>query len=526
MPSKYAERRSRVGLDRPSARCVPALEPRRRWFASFLDWLSMAVAAMGLVVCLRAGSNARFGPLLGLVVPAGRLASSPDYRGRVGAWFAASWRRTQAYARGGGPIPWRSALAFVAVPFFVCDMAHHGALGTYDTRPVVPTAVSLVRDGDFDLREFEGLAPPLLYKRDGSFCYCFQEVDGRIVSTFQAGMVPFAMATIIPARLLGADLDSLRTLQYLEKVSAATVAALALSLFFLTSARLGSASAAAVSTLFLASGSSMLTTVGLGLWQHGGVVTWLLAALLVEFVRRGEPGWRGSLFQGFALAQMLACRPTAGLLVALFGLWVIARSPRRGMIVGVAGVLGLVPWIVYYELIYRSHLGPATVNTNVSAELWSFFRLWPTLGVLFSPGRGLFVYQPWAVLAVAVPLAWPKLRHASGLEDGPKGWVAFSLAAALLHVVLISAWWDWPGGYSYGSRLATDVVPLLALLATPAVALLLRLRAGVGLLASLVLLGFLVHLPCVASEAHRWNHHKPRDHWSWSRAPFFYRQSA
>ncbi|APW62180.1 hypothetical protein [Paludisphaera borealis] len=523
MPSKDVARRADTSRDRLSVRYIPVVEPRRRPVASFLDWLSVVVAAVGLALCLRTRSNARFGPLLGLAIPAGRLILNAAYRRRVGAWVAESWRRAEAYARGEGPIPWRSALAFVAIPFFLLDVAHHGVLGTFDTRPVVPTAVSLVRDGDFDLREFEGLNPPLLRKRDGSFCYCFQEVDGRIVSTFQAGMVPFALVTVAPAWLLGADLDSRKNLQYLEKVSAAMVAALALSLFFLTAARLGSASAAAVATLFLATGSGLFTTVGLGLWQHGGVVTWLLAALLVEFASRGEPGWRGSLLQGFALAQMLACRPTAGLLVGLFGLWVIVRSPRRGLIVGIAGAAALVPWVVYYELIYRSHLGPATVNTNVSAELWSFFRLWPTLGILFSPGRGIFVYQPWAVLAVAAALVWPRLRRAPELVAGPKGWAAFCLIAVTLHVVLISAWWDWPGGYSYGSRLATDVVPLLGLLATPAVAVLLKRRAGVGLLAGLVAVGFLVHLPCVANEAHRWNHDKPRNHWSWSRAPFFYR---
>ncbi|MDR3621277.1 MAG: hypothetical protein P4L85_18135 [Paludisphaera borealis] len=523
MPSKDVERFSGVGRDRLSARYFPVVEPRRRRLASLLDWLSVAVAAVGLAICLRGRSSARFGPLLGLAIPAGRLMWNAAYRRRVGAWVVENWRRTEAYARGEGPIPWRAALAFVAIPFFLLDVAQHGFLGTFDTRPVVPTAVSLIRDGDFDLREFERLSPPLLRTRDGSYCYCFQEVGGRIVSTYPSGMVPFALATVAPAWLLGADLDSLKTLQYLEKVAGATVAALALSLFFLTAARLGSAPAAAVGTLFLASGSGLFTTVGLGLWQHGGVVTWLLAALLVEFARRGEPGWRGSVFQGFALAQMLACRPTAGLLVGLFGLWVIVRSPRRGLLVGIAGAAALVPWIIYYELIYRTPLGPSTVTTSVSAQLWSFFEFWPTLGVLFSPGRGIFVYQPWAVLAVAAALAWPRLRRAPGGVAGPKGWAAFCLIAVSLHVVLISAWWEWPGGYCYGSRLATDVVPLLALLATPAVAVLLRRRGGVGLLAGLAVAGFLVHLPCVVNEAHRWNHDGPRNHWSWSRPPFFYR---
>ena len=425
--------------------------------------------------------RARFGPLLGLAIPAARLILNAAYRRRVGAWVAESWRRTQAYGRGEGPIPWRSALAFVAIPFFLLDVAHHGFLGTFDTRPVVPTAVSLLRDGDFDLREFEGLNPPLLRRRDGSFCYSFQEVDGRIVSTYPSGMVPFALATVAPAWLLGADLDSLKTLLYLEKVAGATVAALALSLFFLTATRLGSAPAAAVATLFLATGSGLFTTVGLGLWQHGGVVTWLLAALLVEFASRGEPGWRGWLFQGFALAQMLACRPTAGLLVGVFGLWVIVRSPR-GLLVGAVGAVALVPWIVYYELIYRSCLGPSTVTTSVSADSGrssSSGRRWESFS---APGGGFSCINPGRCWR------WPPRSPGRGSDartgsvTGPKGWAAFCLIAVTLHVVLISAWWEWPGGYCYGSRLATDVVPLLGLLATPAVAVLLRRRVGVGLL--------------------------------------------
>jgi hypothetical protein len=106
---------------------------------------------------------------------------------------------------------------------------------------------------------------------------------------------------------------------------------------------------------------------------------------------------------------------------------------------------------------------------------------------------------------------------------GPRGWAAFCSTAIVLHVVLISAWWEWPGGYCYGSRLATDVVPLLALLATPAVALLLRRRAGAAMLTAVGVAGFLVQLPCVANDAHRWSQKTPRDHWSWSHAPFFYR---
>ncbi|MDG3004948.1 hypothetical protein [Paludisphaera mucosa] len=516
----------RESAARPSRRFAARVGAARPRSAVALDALIWAVALAGTAAWLRAGTNARFGPLLGPVAAAARFAISPAYRRRVRDWSGRAWREVEAWAEGGGTLPWRAALAFAAGPFFLFEAANGTQLGTFDTRPVVPTAVSLLRDGDVDLAEFEGLRPPLLRGPDGTSCYCFQVVDGCIVSTYPPGMVPFALAAVAPAYALGADLDSTRTLQYLEKATGSAVAALALGLFFLTATRLGSTRGAVATTLFLATGSSLFTTVGLGLWQHGGVVAWLLAALLVEFAARGEPGRRGTAFQGFALAQMLSCRPTAALLFGVFGLWVLIRSPRRGLWLGLFGVLSLAPWQLFYWSVYHNLLGPATINNHSTAALWSFFALRPTLGVLFSPGRGIFVYQPWAILAVAGVVAW-MLRAIRGRREvlaGPPGWRAFGLAAVTLHVVMIAAWWDWPGGYCYGSRLATDVVPLLALLATPAAAALAARRRGVALLGGLALAAFLVHVPCVAFEAHRWNQVQPRDHWSWSHAPFLYRR--
>jgi len=264
----------------------------------------------------------------------------------------------------------------------------------------------------------------------------------------------------------------------------------------------------------LATGSGLFTIVGLGDWQHGGVIVWLLVALLVEFSSGSGHDWRGTLAQGFALGQMLECRPTAGLLVALFGLWVLVRSPCRGVLLGMISLLAVAPWIAFHELVYRSLLGPATVNTGVSTGLWSFFRTWPMLGTLVSPGRGLFVYQPWAILAILSSIAWPRLRERTNLTGGPSSWVAFAGVASLLHLVLVSAWWEWPGGYTWGSRLSTDILPLLGLLAVPATAVLMKSGGGRGLLLTLFVLGLAVHLPCILWEAHRWNWLQSRDHWS------------
>ncbi|OJW17856.1 MAG: hypothetical protein BGO49_30660 [Planctomycetales bacterium 71-10] len=504
---------------------VPEASGRGPRLRVALDILSWALAAAGLALWLRAGPNARFWPWLGLALPAIRWTLNAGYRRRLRSWAVAARREAEEWGRGGPAIPWRAAVAFVAAPFFLFEASNGGTLGTFDTRPVTPTAVSLIRDGDVDLREFEGLRPPLLRTRDGVRCYSFQEVGGRIVSAYPSGMVPFAVLAALPARAMGADLDSAATLRYLEKATASAVAALALGLAFLVASRLATARGGAATALLLATGSGFLTNVGLGLWQHGGVVVWLLAALLVECARDGRPGRRATAFQGFALAQMVACRPTAGLLAALFGLWALARSPRRGLWLGACGAMGLAPWLGFHAWIYHDLRGPATIHAHAgTAGYWSFFAAWPMLGVLFSPARGLFVYQPWAVLAVVGVAAWARhgFRRPSG-DVGPPGWRAFCLAAVVLHVVLIAAWWEWAGGYCYGSRLMIDALPPLALLAAPVAAALARTRRGVATLAALALLGFAIHVPCIAFEAHRWNLERPRDLWSWSHAPFFYR---
>lgn len=492
--------------------------------ARILDLFSLVAAVLGLVVCLRAHSLARFAPLLGLIIPIGRMILSVEYRSRVAVAALRGWQRLHEFSGGQAAIPWIATTAFVGLPFLVFDLLQPGFLGTLDSRAVIPTAASLVRDGDCDLSEFARTRPHShLHDSRGVFHYSFEHVGGRIVSTYPQGMLPFALAVVGPAHLVGADLDQQKVLLYLEKVTAALVASLTLSLFFLVALQLGSPAAAAVTTLFLASGSRLLTTVGLGLWQHGGVTTWLLLVLLLEFRSAGSRGSMGMLVQGFGLGQMLACRPTAALLVGLFVLWVLIRSPRRAVALAVLALLAYAPWVAFYEFLYGNALGPSSIQGHTHSACWSFFHLWPMLGVLFSPGRGLFVYQPWGVLAVVTLFAWPRLRPDAPSLHAPRGWIGFCAVSVALHVFMISAWWDWAGGYCWGSRLLTDILPLLGLLSVPTVAVLLKSGAGRGVLIALALAGLSVHLPCIFWSADRWQFAPDHDHWSWANPPFLYR---
>jgi hypothetical protein len=511
---------------RPSHRRAAPRDPRAGPISAALDALSVLLAVLGVAQALRAPASGRFWMALGLSIPVARVAFERSYRRRVADWLRAAWIEAGRFASGAGPLPWRAALALVVVPFVLFDLATGKVLGSIDTRPVIPTAASLARQGDWDLREFDDpRGPDILHGRDGALLRCYQVVNGHIYSSFPSGMVPFALAVVGPARLLGADLDRRVVHVWLEKVAAALVAALALASYWLTASTLGRPGVALVSTWLLATGSALWTTAGLGLWQHGGVAVWLLLAMLVEFRGRGRPARAGCWLQALACAGMLTCRPTAALLVGAFGLWVFVRAPWRGLMLAARTGLLYLPWMFLYWNLYGDVLGPVSIRGNTSGGFWHFFD-WPrVLGVYVIPARGLFVYQPWALLGVATLLVGARrLSDRANLAPGPAGWAAFCAGAAVAHAFLIASWYDWSGGFCWGSRLLTEIVPLWGVLSLPTLAWLVDRRWGRGVVSGVALVGFLIQAPLLWREADRWNYASDHDAdlWSWPRAPFLF----
>jgi hypothetical protein len=296
-------------------------------------------------------------------------------------------------------------------------------------------------------------------------------------------------------------------------------------MFFLVACLVGTPAAAIVASGLLAVGSGLFSTVGTGLWQHGAVVFLSLTAILVELQSSGRLSIRGTAIQAIACAAMLACRPTAAILVAVLGAWILVRSPRRAFMTMAAAAVCYLPWIAFHQTLYGNVFGPATVNRHMDKGLWHFGEVEPLLGVLASPSRGLLVYQPWVVLvffsAILMVRRW---TDASGSAQGAPGWLAFCLLTSAVHCTLIASWFDWTGGYCWGSRLLTDIIPLLGLATVPAIDALWPRPRGRSLILALGLLGAMAHVPCVYFGASEWNNqtnHKS-DNWSWSNAPFLH----
>jgi hypothetical protein len=224
--------------------------------------------------------------------------------------------------------------------------------------------------------------------------------------------------------------------------------------------------------------------------------------------------------------MMLACRLSAVVLIVPFVVWVLFRSPARALALVLFSGFAFAPWACLHATIYGTTLGPSTAQ--FASGNWSLLDVSSLAAILISPGRGVLVYQPWILLAVLNLL--PSLRGKSTwIEHAPcpEGWAGFCIGAIMLQLALISAWNCWWGGYCWGSRLAAEAIPLLALLCVRPIAFLWRTGTGKGLVFSLALLSGLMHMPAIYLRSADWNGRIDVDHhveklWSWSDPPFLY----
>jgi hypothetical protein len=486
-----------------------------------LGLLQAALTAVAVFLCFRGCCQHFWALLVFLALPASRILLSPGYRAHLAQVLARCWRACTAYPNADERPPWQAVFLLVVLPAVVLLLASN-FVAVGDNLPVMMAASSLVTEGDWDLDEFLGL-PDFAWAGGGELNYTLRRTADGVYSSYPSGPVQFALPVAAAARLCGADLNRLKVHDRLQKWASAWVAAACLALFFLLALHLVEPAPAAAMTALLGAGSAIYTTVGQGLWQHGGVVFWSLVILLAEFRHDRRPGRWTAWVQGAACAMMLACRLSAVAVVVPLGLWLLARAPRRAFAVAAVACLAYAPWGALYASIDGQPFGPSTGQMERGS--WSFGAAVANLGgVLFSPGRGFLVYQAWAVLIVAACL--PAVRSVE--RPAPAGWKAFCAGAIAANFLLVSAWGMWWGGWCWGSRLVTDTLPLWALLCLAPVAWLWRSRGGRRLVFALAVLSFAVNAPLVYLRADRWNGvpdnivDNPARLWSWSRAPFLY----
>ena len=418
-----------------------------------------------------------------------------------------------------------------------------------DSRWTVPTALSLIHGNGGDLHEYSSaIAANQFYEiecvqPDYSRRYpihSLEECRGRLYSFYPIA-VPVVAAPFVAA--LGPMLQVVRPVTapltarfrhpwvlaffsgnlagataIVENLLASFFTAGAVAVLYLTAIRF-LPSAAGLALLF-GFGTLLWSLVSRSLWAHGPSI--FFNSLVLLLLLRGKYSRLAIAAIGFLLAINFFVRQTNAVPVLVIGIFLLFRLRARALW-AIAG--GLPPTALFVLLNLRMYGGPLSPVFFPVREGSTSLSLHPAvatgvLGNLVSPARGLFVFMPF-FLFLLIPQVWrepvPALRPL-------RPWLCWIIA---IHMVLVATHTDWWGGFSYGPRYLSDILPYLMLLWSPVLLWMGQNRLRRALVtASVALAVFIQFRGATSIQVHQWNAtpisvNDDRSRiWNWGDPPF------
>lgn len=281
------------------------------------------------------------------------------------------------------------------------------------------------------------------------------QVDGHDYYNYPLTPSLLALPAVGVARIAGADMLDAGQNHFLQNILSATVCALVfLLLFLLIRSYLpywASLLIASVSML----GSTLISTLATAYWNLGPAVAFvLLILILLARYDSGKAPHPQPYLLGLLLFAAYTTRPSAALLISVVFLYLLLTN--RPALIRTAGValLGFMLFVLFSRLQYGLWLPVYYTTSQWLNPQDGILRA--LYGVSFSPSRGLFVFSPVFLLALAAPVYWSRLKHRT-LYTLCALWLA-------LHIFSVALTRQWHGGYSFGPRLLTDAVPALVLM--------------------------------------------------------------
>jgi hypothetical protein len=336
---------------------------------------------------------------------------------------------------------------------------------------------------------------------DEANSYQLSLAGGHIIYFFPHGSSYLSLPFVAVMNWLGVSAAypdgrwNLRGEVALQMSLAALLMATLTCIFFATAALLLPDLWSAVVALGAAFGTQVLSAASRGLWSH----TWeiLLLAAVIYLLLAAERG--RARMRPVVLATLLAwayfARPTAAPAIVAISVYMLVRYRRQFLTYAIAGAFWFAAFVAYSwgltgHLLPDYYVGRLDFSNYTTA----------LLGHLISPSRGFFVYVPESLFVLYLVARY--FRHLPS-----RGLAIVALATATLDVVLIAGHSPWFGGWCYGARILTDIVPWFVLLAILALSAMRasapdgppRLAIGIG--GALLLVGIAINARGAYSQA-------------------------
>jgi len=372
--------------------------------------------------------------------------------------------RAEPESAGGRPHTGRTSALLFAVLLLVYS-ANGREIGAVDSVPNLLLPIAILRGDGPVLNRFAAML-----REGGELPYYVEERGGQLLSRYPilpalVALPPtWAQLVVLDRVLPGWARDptvSFWWIRTLAKNSAAIVAALTGVLLYRLLLQLRLADVAVTTTLATALGSDLWMVGSQSPWQHGTAALFLVLSLLLV-VPAHASRWRLAA-AGLAIAASVCARSTSVLFAAPLAFWALLSLGRRALwfLLPAAAVGALL--LTHNLLLFDNLLGGLGAIESLGHEQhglsgWVTSEPFRSLaGTLVSPNRGLFVFSPWALLALAALPA--TARRIAGFPP-----LRATLIGLLPFALVISWYGVWWAGWSFGPRYWTEAMPLFGVL--------------------------------------------------------------
>lgn len=365
------------------------------------------------------------------------------------------------------PLRFRRLLAIAAVSFLIYNV-NLIPMQCGDAIPAALLPFSVISRHSLYLDDFYPYYART--QQDSQQVYFFHKYNNHYLSDYPVALplviTPFYIPVVYALALQNAPPEKIVPIAYaMGKLFASLIAALSVAAFYALLVTLsGGGYPAGLLTAAYAFGTPLWPHASQLLWQHGFGCLMLFLAFL--FSLRSNGRLRFLVFAGCAAALAVAERYNNIFAAALIALFVVVRfrTTPTALIAFFSGPLTVAALLFWYNLTFFNNLtGRYAVGLTSSAG-----HLFTALaGLCCAPSRGMFIYSPFLLFSIVGIVK-------CFLDRSCRGNLLYAgfLAVIVLNLLLLAMsspasnanWW---GGWSYGPRQCTEIIPFLILFILP-----------------------------------------------------------
>lgn len=242
----------------------------------------------------------------------------------------------------------------------------------------------------------------------------------------------------------------------MEKISSSIVASLSCVFIFLTIKKMFNDKIAWISAITFGLATNTWSTSSQALWQHGTVELLLVIMIYLVILIEKEDSNKNTIYLGLLSGLFIFNRPPDSvLLIPIIYYAVILK--KKGLYYCLSLIASSVPFVFFNICTFGSFFGG--YNQNIEILTMGTNIIVNTLGLLFSPNRGLFVYSPILIFSLL------GMYRVSIIQNkNIRAFLNLFFISLFLNIMVYASFDDhWWGGFCYGPRFLSGMLPIIVI---------------------------------------------------------------